>query len=102
MAKTTMKLTVLLALISMPVMASEDFDGTRYDMRVDGVACPYCAYGIEKKLRKIDGVKSVDIDLEQGVVSVCTSDTVAFSDERLTELFNDAGFTYRGKKLDKC
>ncbi len=102
MTKSILKLAVLAVFFSVPTMASEGHEGTRFDMRVDGVACPYCAYGIEKKFKKIDGVKNIDVDLEQGMVSVCTSDTVAFSDERLTELFNDAGFTYRSKKMGKC
>ena len=30
--------------------------GTEYQLRVDGLACPFCAYGIEKKLKKTEGV----------------------------------------------
>ncbi len=71
--------------------------GTQYQMRVDGLACPYCAYGIEKKLNAIDGVDKIDIDLENGLVIVDVTDGVKLSDEKMTELFNDAGFTYRSK-----
>ncbi|NIR32478.1 MAG: heavy-metal-associated domain-containing protein, partial [Gammaproteobacteria bacterium] len=46
--------------------------GALYVMRVDGLACPYCAYGVEQKLEKIDGVRdeSIEFDLEKGVVRV--------------------------------
>ena len=40
--------------------------GTKYVMRVDGLACPYCAYGIERKLKKIEGVEQIDVDLDNG------------------------------------
>ena len=71
--------------------------GTQYQMRVDGLACPYCAYGIEKKLNAIDGVEKIDIDLENGLVIVDVADGVNLSDEQMTQLLNDSGFTYRSK-----
>ena len=71
--------------------------GTLYELRVDGLACPYCAYGIEKKLNAIDGVERIDIDLEKGLVIVNVAEGVKLSDEQMTRLFDDAGFTYRSK-----
>ena len=69
---------------------------TVYSIRVDGLACPYCAYGIEKKLNQLDGVKFIDMDLEKGVVTVESYD-VKLNDEQLKQLFQDSGFTYRSK-----
>ncbi len=69
-----------------------------YSIRVDGLACPYCAYGIEKKLNAIEGVRFRDMDLEKGIVTVETHD-VTLSDEQLKQLFQDAGFTYRSKQV---
>lgn len=80
-------------LMTLPVLAD-----TTYSMRVDGLACPYCAYGIEKKLKQIEGVdaESIDVDLKAGVVTVTAADEVKLTEERMKNLFNDAGFTYRG------
>ncbi len=36
----------------------------KYEIRADGLACPYCAYGIEKKFKAIKGVKNIDVDLK--------------------------------------
>ncbi len=69
-----------------------------YSIRVDGLACPYCAYGIEKKLNEIEGVRFRDMDLEKGIVTVETHD-VTLSDEQLKQLFQDSGFTYRSKQV---
>ena len=43
--------------------------GGRYELHVDGMACPYCAYGIEK-IKALDGVdkSSVIIKLNDGLV----------------------------------
>ena len=70
-------------------------DGTQYRMRVDGLACPYCAYGIEKKLGKIDGVEKIDVDLNNGLVTVNVAEGVTLTDAQMAKLFTDAGFTFR-------
>jgi len=70
--------------------------GLEYRMRVDGLACPYCAYGIEKKFKQIQGVEFFDIDLDRGVVTVKVADGVELTEPRMKQLFQDAGFTYRG------
>lgn len=67
-----------------------------YSIRVDGLVCPYCAYGIEKKLNEREGIKFIDMDLEKGVVTV-EADDVQLNDAQLKQLFQDAGFTYRSK-----
>ncbi|HEC12753.1 MAG TPA: copper chaperone [Acidiferrobacteraceae bacterium] len=83
---------LLMALVwSIPVLAA----GTQYQMRVDGLACPYCAYGIEKKLKKIEGVEKIDVDLNKGLVIVKVADGVKLTEKQMTQLFKDAGFTYR-------
>ncbi len=87
--------TVLLALSFTGVALAA---GTQYTMRVDGLACPYCAYGIEKKLKQIDGVRNIDIDLNSGVVQVQTAEDVELSDAQMKKLFNDAGFTFRSMR----
>jgi mercuric ion binding protein len=81
----------LLLLWSLAALAA----GTQYAMRVDGLACPYCAYGIEKKLNQVEGVERIDIDLEKGLVIVYVREGVEINEARMQQLFKDAGFTYR-------
>ncbi len=70
--------------------------GTLYELRVDGLACPYCAYGIEKKLKKTKGVEKIEIDLNKGVVRVKVAEGVRLTESQMAKLINDAGFTLRG------
>tara|TARA_R110001583_G_scaffold186189_2_gene346818 strand:- start:10360 stop:10677 length:318 start_codon:yes stop_codon:yes gene_type:complete len=82
---------------STPLLAGESL----FEIRADGLACPYCAYGIEKKFMAIKGVKHVDIKLKEGLVKVTGDDKLSFKEQQLKTLFDDAGFTYRTiKKLD--
>ncbi len=90
-----MKGLIAVMVLSLGFSAAVFADGTRYELRVDGVACPFCAYGIEKKLNAIDGVDEIDIDLDKGLVTVEMTDGASLDDSQMTKLFNDAGFTYR-------
>ncbi len=71
---------------------------TQYVLRVDGLACPYCAYGVEKKLKALDGVigDSLQIRLNEGVVRFIAKEQTKFTEPELGKLINDAGFTLRG------
>ena len=90
-----MKILMTAMVLSLGWSAAAFADGSRYELRVDGLACPFCAYGIEKKLNVIDGVDEVDIDLNSGLVTVDVTEGVVLNDSQMTKLFNDAGFTYR-------
>lgn len=35
-------------------------------LRVEGLSCPFCAFGLEKKLNEVDNIASLDIQLEAG------------------------------------
>jgi mercuric ion binding protein len=75
----------------------------QYDMRVDGMTCPFCVATAERMLKKMDGVTRVSTDLDAGVVSVCAEDGVDFTDEQMKKLFLDKGFSYRSMtKRDGC
>lgn len=90
-----MKKLLVPMILALVWSASAVADGTRYQMRVDGLACPYCAYGIEKNLKKIDGVETIEVDLNNGLVTVNVAAGVTLTDTQMTKLFTDAGFTFR-------
>ncbi len=69
--------------------------GTQYNLRVDGLSCPFCAYGIEKKLIRTEGVESVTFVLEKGLVVVKVEEGVTLTEGQLKQLVDDAGFTLR-------
>jgi len=73
------------------VMAAD----VQYDLKVDGITCPFCVATSAKALKKIDGVKQVSANLETGVISVCADESVEFTDAQLKKLFLDKGFTYK-------
>lgn len=64
----------------------------QYEIAVDGLACPFCAYGIEKHLRRIDGVEKVETDVAAGKVELWVVDGVELSRSRMERAVSDAGF----------
>ncbi len=68
---------------------------TQYRVGVDGLACPFCAYGIEKKLSSIDGVKDIKVDIKKGAVIVTMAEGANLSEQLAREKVKDAGFTLR-------
>ena len=78
-------------------------DEVQYDIRVDGITCPFCVATSERALKKIEGVHAVGSDLETGTIFVCAESRVAFTDAQLKQLFRDKGFTYRSfEKTSRC
>ncbi len=67
-----------------------------YQLKVDGLACPFCAYGIEKKLSTLEGVKRVDVELKKGLVVITMAEEAALTEPQTREAVEKAGFTLRG------
>lgn len=66
-----------------------------YELQVDGLACPFCVYGIEKKLSAIDGLERIEVDIKKGQIIVFMAEGVRLSEERARQAVTDAGFTLR-------
>ncbi len=80
---------------SAPADALAAAGDVQYDIRVDGITCPFCVATSERALKKIEGVHAVGSNLETGKIFVCADSRVEFTDAQLQRLFLDKGFTYR-------
>ena len=80
--------------VAEPALAAID----HYDVQVDGLACPFCAYGLEKKLKKLPGAANVKIELNTGWASFDVSSGVLLP-EAVQDAVRDAGFTPRDIKV---
>lgn len=66
-----------------------------YRLHVDGLACPFCAYGIEKKLGAVEGVQGVETQIKDGVVIVTMKDGAALDEATAMRAVKEAGFSLR-------
>ncbi|KMP11145.1 hypothetical protein UZ36_05420 [Candidatus Nitromaritima sp. SCGC AAA799-C22] len=62
-------------------------------VQVDGLSCPFCSYGLEKKLKKLNGVEQVEIHMRQGKAEMKVKPGITISDEAIKQAVDDAGFT---------
>jgi len=76
-------------------------DEARYRLRVAGLACPFCAYGIEKELAAIDGVAAVETHIKDGAVVVEMAEGATLDRATARRAVEAAGFTLGGfQKMD--
>ena len=93
--------SLLIALISLlftgyTAFAQEGKEITTYiKIEVDGLSCPFCAYGLEKNLKKVEGVKDVFISVEGGFATFNVPKDHQLTEDELKKIVKDAGFTAR-------
>lgn len=94
--KNTVQIVVWLLLVLWAGLAFAA--GPSYQIRVDGLACPFCAYGIEKELNRIENVENVETHLADGVVIVTMREGASLDEQTANRAVEKAGFTPRGFK----
>lgn len=62
-------------------------------IEIKGMACPFCAFGMEKELKKVAGVENVEIELKAGLAYISTPIIQKPTKKSLEKIITDAGFT---------
>ncbi len=89
---------VRIALLVLGLLAAPAWAGPGakvYNVGVDGLGCPFCAYGIEKHLGQIAGVQKVDVDIKRGVVIVTMAAGTTLDENTAQRAVENAGFDLR-------
>jgi copper chaperone CopZ len=60
---------------------------------VNGMVCGFCATGIEKTFRAQPEVKTVDVDLENRLVTIQTKQGQTLDDSKIKKLLGNAGYS---------
>lgn len=96
---THMRMTHFLAMMFAVLSTTAVAAGPAYRLEVDGLACPFCAYGIEKQLNALPGVEEVQTDIGDGAVIVRMQEAGELDESMAEEAVRDAGFTLRSFTL---
>ena len=62
-------------------------------IEIKGMACPFCAFGMEKELKQVAGVDKVEIELKKGLAYISTPLSQKPTMENLEKIITDSGFT---------
>ena len=60
---------------------------------VNGMVCGFCATGIEKTFKAQPEVKTVDVDLENKLVTIQTKQGQTLQDSKIKKLLGNAGYS---------
>jgi len=99
--KTTIRITALLFMVVTAFTFTYGQENVQTKERkyvkveVDGLACPFCAYGLEKKLKKIEGQQDLFIEIQEGYATFNVPAGSEITKEKLNKIVEDAGFTAR-------
>ena len=62
---------------------------------VEGMTCGHCRSSVIEEVSEVNGVESVDVDLETGSMTVTGS---AFADEAVRAAVEEAGYSVAGER----
>lgn len=86
---------LILLLTTLLVTTAVWAQGLVYQVGVDGLSCPFCAYGIEKQLNKLQGTKQVEVDIANGQVVVSMDEGKTLEKAQVIEAIKKSGFSMR-------
>ncbi len=81
--------------LSMPTPEIQAAEYQQVVVKIDGLSCPFCAYGVEKKLKALDGVQEILVKMNQGEVIVTFAADTVIDEEAIKQAVEDSGFTAR-------
>ncbi len=73
-----------------------------YTIKVDGLGCPFCAYGLEKKFKEFDGIDDVNINMENGMFTFTYPSDEPLTVERVESQVEAAGYTPVHTKIQRA
>ena len=74
----------------------------KFMVQVDGLGCPFCAYGLEKKFKEFKGIKNVKIDIETGDFSFRYPAEKALTMDAVVAQVEKAGYTPVTSKIERA
>ena len=70
-------------------------EGASVTLKVDGMVCPFCAYGLEKRLRDLPAHDETLIQVSDGLVQIRVKEGEQLTDEAIEDAVERAGFSLR-------
>ncbi len=72
--------------------AAQDDEPRQIQVTILGTTSPFCAYGVQQKLQKLEGVTDLQLVLKTDLATLTLEDDADISNEQLKKTVKDAGF----------
>ncbi len=91
----SLAILILTFCFSISANAQTDNEQKRIYVKIEikGMACPFCAFGMEKNLKKVADVEKVEIELKAGLAYISTPINQKPTKKSIEKVILDAGFT---------
>lgn len=93
-------ITIIIVFGALAMQAQKSMDA--FEIQVDGLGCPFCAYGLEKKFKEFKGIKKVVIDIETGDFAFLYPAEKALSMKAVITQVEKAGYTPNEAKITRA
>ncbi|PQJ30770.1 heavy metal transporter [Nonlabens arenilitoris] len=103
MKQITIILSIVIGLMGVSQLdAQSSKDRDQFEVQVDGLGCPFCAYGLEKKFKEFKGIKDIAIDIETGDFSFTYPAAKELTMEAVVAQVVKAGYTPNDAKITRA
>lgn len=89
----------MVVLVGFTMLSQKEYD--HFQIQVDGLGCPFCAYGLEKKFKEFKGLKKIAIDIESGNFEFDYPEDKKLTMDAIIEQVNKAGYTPKTAKITR-
>lgn len=97
-----MKHLILITILSIMTAVTLNAQRDKITTQVDGLGCPYCAYGLEKKFKKVKGIKNVKIEIEEGIFTFTVPSDTELQVEEVSNRVDLAGYTAKFIEIERA
>ncbi len=87
----TLKTLLVALFVMLPLTGVAEV--TQAVISVDGMSCPFCAFGVEKKLKTVNGTDEVVVDMKNGTATLVAEDGKSIDIAQIGKAVRAAGFT---------
>ena len=102
-----MKFTITIILLFFTLITSNitksqgKLENEVLSISVNGLVCDFCARSIEKLFSKKESVKSINVNLEQMLITISLKKGKSLNDDIITKVITDSGYDIREIRRDK-
>ena len=102
-----MKFTIAIILLFFTLItfkvtkSQERLENEVLSISVNGLVCDFCARSIEKLFSKKESVKSINVNLEQMLITISLRKGKSLNDDIITKVITDSGYDIREIRRDR-
>lgn len=81
--------------------SQEKLENEVLSISVNGLVCDFCARSIEKLFSKKESVKSINVNLEEMLITISLKKGKSLNDDIITKVITDSGYDVREIRRDR-